>query len=254
MCLIAFDGCDGAGKSTAAQDLYYQLNQLSGVQHPPKPKDSIIDSLPQKSSLVTKIFHQPGETKFGDEIRKIVKNHDIKASPYTQLYAFGAQYYEFCDQILKPIYEETQDSDRFLIVDRHPICSAYSYSVYTHNIPHFVYNNLYDSHIIRSYHPDIVLLFDISIDNALKRISKRPSEYPGTVDRFENKDNLIKAIQGYKELIHGGFLSEDKYIIINANVEKKYVYHEIIIKLLDHPVIKNHRVKPLLETILKEKT
>lgn len=257
--IIAVEGIDGAGKSTHITDLYYQLNQLSNNPDPPKPSDSINETQPTsilpnpKPRVNIQLFHQPGATAYGDEIRKIVKNGNIKAGRYAQFYSFLSQWHQLCEEKIKPIIESTPWNSRLILLDRCPPVSAYSYSVSSYGISHLDYVNAYGHYALRDCNPNIILLFEADIQLTLKRLSKRPDENHNLPDRFENSENLIKAIKGYKEVIHGGLFSEDTYIRIDASPEKKYVYYDVVRQLLAHPAITGHKIVPMLQTILDKK-
>lgn len=240
---IVFDGPDGVGKTSTMGKLYYQLCQLQG-QEP--DKGTTIDhnevAVDPKPNFSIYRYHQPGSTKLGDKIRDMIKDKDIPACAMAQFYSMLAQHFQYCDEVLKPLYEAKGRDNVVVFQDRYSPTSAYAYSVTAKGISHIDYRNGYDHYSLRPFTPDVIIIFQASIDTILRRIAKRPDENPGYQDRFENKDNLIKAIRGYKEVIKGGVYPESQYLIIDAEKDKEFVYGDVLKGLIAHPNIKNHKV------------
>jgi dTMP kinase len=96
--LIAVDGVDGSGKSTFSRIIAQDLMLKYGG-------DAVLE------------VQQPGATKFGAELRRIVKSKEYPISPITERLIFAADAAEFYVQARRDMFEgKIIVSDRFTAV------------------------------------------------------------------------------------------------------------------------------------------
>ena len=152
--IIAFCGIDGSGKST---QLKLTKDYLS--------KDAKV--------MVAKLEYSP-LNKMGDN-----KFFDLALKGYSGLKIIS-------------YYYNLQHKDAFeydyILCDRHLLC--YLSYAYAYNIPHL---NIVRDLLFMVDDPDMTFYFDVPVEVALDRISKRSFR-----DRNENIDTLTKAKEGYE--------------------------------------------------------
>lgn len=176
--IIAFCGIDGSGKST---QLKLTRDYLS--------KDAKV--------LVAKLEYSP-LNKMGDN-----KFFDLVLKGYSGLRIIS-YYYDLQ-------HKDALNYD-YILCDRHLLC--YLAYAYAYNIPHL---NIVRDLLFMVDDPDMTFYFDVPVDVALNRISKRSFR-----DRNENVDTLTKAKQGY-EYVMGLFDSVyriDNNLSIDESFEK----------------------------------
>jgi len=203
---ITFEGLEGCGKTTQAKMLYNYLNK-KGIP-----------------SVFTK---EPGGTKIGQKIRKILLDQKNEGMAYkTEMLLFLASRAENVRLVILPALEEGKIviSDRFC--DSTTAYQGYGRGIDLKIIEHL--NNL----VIGKAIPDITFFLDIEPQEGLKRSTTFSNSRE---IRFEEEFINKKIIDGklFLERVRDGYYQllreeEGRIKIINANRSKEEIFEEIV--------------------------
>ncbi len=187
--LIAIEGIDGSGKTTQCLLLY--------------------DALRKKNCDVL-LSHEPTEGKIGEKIRNLLKkNSDIKSQEVYELFVRDRM--EHVNEKIEPALKE----GKIVIIDRYFI-STIAYQGAS-GIP---IAKIINNHEKFAPMPDLVIILDIPVDEAIKRLSNKRK------DLFEkNIDFLQKVREIYLNMKK--FLNTN-IIIIDASRSIMDVHKEIL--------------------------
>jgi len=202
---ITFEGLEGCGKTTQAKMLYNYLNK-KGI-----------------SSVFTK---EPGGTKIGQKIRKILLDQKNEGMDYkTEMLLFLASRAENVRLVILPALGEGKIviSDRFC--DSTTAYQGYGRGIDLKIIKHL--NNL----VIGKAIPDITFFLDIEPQEGLKRSTTFSNSRE---IRFEEEFINKKVIDGqlFLERVRDGYFQllqeEERIKIVNANRSKEEIFEEIV--------------------------
>lgn len=206
---IAVEGLDGSGKSTQAMKL------VEFIFSKYKKIDSIL------------LTHEPTHSKFGAEISQRLSEANRDPSSHSKermLELFVLDREDHVDTMIAPAL-----SQKAVV-----ICDRYKYSTIAYQsaqgvpIAHAIEENA------GFPIPDITLLFNISIENAVARLEKTGKE----LDKFEKAAFLEKVKDQYLKL--PALLAREKIVLINANATVDQVHADVV-----------RAVSPLLDAIIK---
>lgn len=194
---ITFEGIEGVGKSTQIQKLYEYLSvDYSVIQ-----------------------VREPGGTKIGTEIRKILLDPAIKEpfSMFTELFLYAASRAQLMDQVVIPALNE----GKIVLCDRF-IDSTVAYQAYGAGVP------LQDVHQINrqaigEYIPNRTYLLDLPLSLSQKRIEMRSN----------GKDRMEQKSLAFHERVRQGYLAlaeenQERIMLIDAAKSKEAIFEEII--------------------------
>jgi len=154
---ITFEGIDGSGKST-------QLRMLSG------------DLRGRGVDVIT--THEPGGTPLGRRLREAFLETEETVAPMAELLLFAADRAQHVEFLIKPALTE----GRIVISDRYAD-ATFAYQGAGRGFPEETVNE-----IIRlatgGLKPDLTLFFDITVENAIKRMNER-HETNGSRNRMD---------------------------------------------------------------------
>jgi len=203
---ITFEGLEGCGKTTQAKMLFDFLTK---------------QKIP---SIYTK---EPGGTKIGDKIRKILLDQKYEGMDYkTEMLLFLASRAENVRLIILPALEKGKVviSDRFYD-------STTAYQGYGRGIDVKIINNL-NSLVVEKTIPDLTFILDINPDEGLRRSTSFGNS---NEMRFEKEFINKKMIEGrlFLERVRYGYyqLSQEetgRIKIIDANRDKEDIFKEIV--------------------------
>jgi len=203
---ITFEGLEGCGKTTQAKMLFDFLTK---------------QKIP---SIYTK---EPGGTKIGDKIRKILLDQEYEGMDYkTEMLLFLASRAENVRLIILPALEKGKVviSDRFYD-------STTAYQGYGRGIDVKIINNL-NSLVVEKTVPDLTFILDINPDEGLRRSTSFGNS---NEMRFEKEFINKKMIEGrlFLERVRYGYyqLSQEetgRIKIIDANRDKEDIFKEIV--------------------------
>jgi len=185
---VSIEGLEGSGKSSVIKFLVKLL---------------------KKKGFKVKVFREPGSTKIGEKIRKILldkRNKNI--SPYTELLLYLAARAQLIEEKLK----KALNFYDFVICDRF-FDSTLVYQGYASGLGEIVYRvtKLFSLGIV----PDLTILLDTSVEEALERIKNK--------DRMESK-----PLKFHKRLREGYLWLAKKnprrIKIVDANTNLKEIF------------------------------
>lgn len=201
---IAFEGIDGAGKST-------QANMLA-------------DALRKEGSEVIKT-REPGGTKTGDEIREILLNATKPLSTKGELLLMMAARTEHLEELIKP----SLDAGKIVITDRFSL-STYAYQGYGFGTDLQAISQL-EEIVVGSMKPNITFLIDIPEETALNRAKQRQQTL--TPDRFEMMElKFFRRVRdGFLKMAEG----DTRIITLDGTKSAEELHQEILSHLEDTP-------------------
>jgi len=203
---VTFEGLEGCGKSTQVKMLFHFLN---------------------KKGIPVRVTKEPGGTKIGDEIRKILLDQKNNGMDYkAEMLLFLASRSENVRLNIIPALEkgETVLSDRFFD-------STTAYQGYGRGIDIDTINNL-NHLVVGKAVPDLTFILDIEPNIGLKRST---SFSDSREIRFEEEFISKKIINGklFLDRVRDGYyqIAKDnakRIKLINANRSKEEIFHDII--------------------------
>jgi dTMP kinase len=167
---IAFEGPEGAGKSTQIAHLKVRLEQ-----------DGI--------ALITS--REPGGTQTGDAIRHVLLDPALTMTPLTEFLLYSASRAEHVATVIAPALAQ----NKVVITDRFAGASL-AYQGYGRGVAFAFIEDL--THTITERLPDLTILLDIDVQQGLARIAQRQ------LDRLEQADISFhqRVRQGFLEQAH----------------------------------------------------
>lgn len=167
--LIAIEGLEGAGKSTAVA--------------------LVLDVLKQHNKEVI-ATREPGGTLLGEELRKILKNKDYQEvmDARTELLLMYASRVQLVEQVIRPALNQGV----WVVVDRFEL-STMAYQGGGRGLDESMISSL-SSFCLQGLKPDLTLFMDIHPDKGMQRVKTR-----GEQDRFEKEADhfFIKVYDTY---------------------------------------------------------
>ncbi|WP_027063508.1 dTMP kinase [Mesoplasma seiffertii] len=188
---ITIEGMDGSGKTTAIA-----------------PIKECLESLGYKVLLT----REPGGHKVSEEIRKVIlADYSEGMHPWTEALLYIASRKEHIDKVVVPALQQgyVVISDRFM-----DSTSAYQGNARGLGIAKV---NEIQEIVLDGCIPDLTIYFDLNMEEAERRINKRP-ELKNRLDR-ENLDFKLKVKDGYDQLVKS-FPNRIKVIDANLGIEE----------------------------------
>jgi len=196
---ITFEGIDGCGKST-------QLVRFEAIL--------------REQGIPLVITSEPGGTKIGQAIRKILLSVDNTDMAYlTELFLYLADRAQHVNEVIKPAL----DAGRWVICDRYYDATTVYQGVVMGDHQKLIEQLNHKASL--GCEPDITFLLDCPAEVAFKRIEKR-EKTDKKKDRFEKKslDFHIKVRYGYLALANK---HKDRFKIIDATLPEDLVERKI---------------------------
>ena len=190
---ITFEGVDGSGKST-------QINLLAEYL-----KEKNIDFI---------LTRDPGGTKLGSKLRDILLNYDGKIAPFCELFLYLADRAQHVEEVIIPALNK----NKIVLCDRY-IDSTLAYQGYARglNIDEIINLNNLVTHTLL---PDLTILFDINIENSIKRIGDKKDRLESEAAHFHKK-----VREGYLELAER---EPERIKVIDSNREINEISKDLI--------------------------
>lgn len=202
---ISFEGIDGSGKSTQAKLCF--------------------DALVQKSipSLLTR---EPGGEVIAEKIREILLYSQDEVLPQTEVLLYAAARSQHVRKVIEPALAE----DKIVICDRF-VHSSIAYQGYglgvdqesIWQINRFAMGNIF---------PDIVFLFDLSVDAAQQRSQERAQSRESLVNSEKSKRDRIEARSfEFYQKVRNGFLEmakDPRVKILDATKTPEAIHDKVI--------------------------
>lgn len=168
---IALEGIDGSGKDTHMPTITKVLRE-NNVKF-----------------ITTK---EPGGSHFGESIRHtLLSNRRDDIDPVTELLLLSADRKENIEKVVKPALEQG-----IWVVSNRSFGSSYAYQCLGHEVDLQLFN-VVTAHVVGKVVPDLTLLFDLEVEEAMKRVSSR-----GERDRMDALDVCFynRVSRGYRTL------------------------------------------------------
>ncbi len=168
---IAFEGPEGAGKSTQLRHLQRRL---------------------QRAGLEPVVTKEPGGTLLGERIRELVLlEPDLDITPLSEFLLYSASRAQLVQDVIKPSLAE----GKLVLCDRFAGASV-AYQGYGRGLP-LDFINPVTAQTTGGLEPDLTLLFDLEPEVGLARVAKR-----GQKDRLEGADLT------FHQRVREGFLAQ----------------------------------------------
>ncbi len=204
MKFIAFEGLDGAGKSTLIQALVEELKKT------------------HTSYVLTR---EPGGTELAEQIRQLLLSTDVeKPCEKTELLLYEASRAQHVNQVIKPAL----DKGNWVICDRFT-ASTLAFQAGGRGLSES------DIHWLNKYatggiEPSLTVLLDIDVDNSQKRSS-------GRTDR--DLDRMEKEKREFHEAVRVHYLKQanqnpSKWLVLQASESVEHLSSQLIEHLRTH--------------------
>ncbi|MAG19962.1 dTMP kinase [archaeon] len=195
---ITFEGIDGCGKSTQANNLVRSL---------------------KNKGYETVFTREPGATVIGKEVRKLALSNQFDPCLECEVLLFQADRAEHVSKVIRPNLEE----GKIVVCDRY-FDSTLAYQRYGRNVNVDFLVQAHDFST-RSLYPDLTFLFDLDLEVAFERIGDRR-------DRMENEDLEFfeRVRQGFLEIAKA-YPQRVKVIDGSKNIEE--IFREVCLSTYD---------------------
>ena len=196
---ITFEGIDGCGKSI-------QISKFGATL--------------KEQGIPLVITGEPGGTKIGQAIRKILLNVDNTEITYlTELFLIQADRAQHVREVIKPAL----DAGKWVICDRYYDATTVYQGIVMGQHETLIEQLNHEASL--GCEPDITFLLDCPAEVGLKRIEKRETTDKKR-DRFERKslDFHIKIRYGYLAL---AYKHKDRFKIIDSTLHEDHVARKI---------------------------
>lgn len=193
--LFVVEGIDGCGKSSVISGLRGILGE-------------------EKFSYLS----DPGSTKFGRSLRDALKDGAVPLCRNAQLLAFTAARAQLADELIRPALE----------AGRHVVCDRYLLSTYAYQ--EVQPRTLLDlnSEFCYGILPDLNVVVEVSVEEALARMTSRPG---GCTDRFDRDRELLSRVSGrYRSQFCQMF---GKTVYVDGMKERQKVVNDVAGAILD---------------------
>lgn len=190
---IAFEGPEGAGKSTQIQRLASRLEQ-TGYQ-------------------VT-VTREPGGTPTGDRIRDILLNTDLDITPMSEFLLYASARAQHVQEVIAPAIQ----NGRIVLCDRFA-ASSVAYQGYGRGLDPTWVASVNDA-ATQGFMPDCTLLLDIDPEVGLARVARR-----GQADRLERADLSFhtRVREGFLSLAH----HDGSWFVLDADTDADSLTEQI---------------------------
>jgi dTMP kinase len=192
---IAFEGIDGAGKSSLINKIGSELDRLEKLHH---------------------ITAEPTKNYIGKHVREILTGQR-EGDEKTIAALFLA---DRIDHLTHPEYGMLARLDANEIV----LCDRYYLSSYAYHVPHVTLDWVIEANSICANlrRPDITFFIDISVDESLKRLTSSRAN----LDKYENRAKITQVKENYLNAIDK--VSEvENIVIIDGERSPEIVFSEV---------------------------
>ena len=170
---ITFEGIDGSGKSTQLRMLASHL-RLQG-----------------REVVATR---EPGGTPLGLRIRAVVLDADEQVDPLAELLLYAADRAQHVRALVRPAL----DSNHIVLSDRYADATA-AYQGAGRGFPKDLISELI-SLATGGLMPDLTLVFDVSVEESLRRATRRTHGGPAP-DRLDSEDAAFHILFNAKNIL-----------------------------------------------------
>jgi dTMP kinase len=192
---IAFEGIDGAGKSSLINKIGSELDRLEKLHH---------------------ITAEPTKNYIGKHVREILTGQR-EGDEKTIAALFLA---DRIDHLTHPEYGMLARLEENEIV----LCDRYYLSSYAYHVPHVTLDWVIEANSICANlrRPDITFFIDISVDESLKRLTSSRAN----LDKYENRAKITQVKENYLNAIDK-VLEVENIVIIDGERSPEIVFSEV---------------------------
>lgn len=195
---ITIEGIEGGGKTT-------QVGLLAGAL--------------QKAKLAVRITREPGGTRLGQEIRKLLLHSEIGVDRHAELFLILADRAEHVESLIRPALR----AGEVVLCDRFSD-STLAYQAYGRELPLDAVRAV-ESFARQGLRPDVTFVLDCPVELGLARTHRRRGA--AAADRFEAED------VAFHERVRRGFLTlagEDstRMLVIDGSRSTEEVHRTIL--------------------------
>ena len=205
---ITLEGGEAAGKSTQTR--------------------LIAAYLTRQGYKVTRVA-EPGSTKLGSRVRRLVKYGPMAITPLAETMLFLAARTQLVEEVINPALDrgEAVVSDRFAD-------STLAYQGYGRGLDVADLRRL-DDIATGGLAPDLTVLLDMPVEASVQRRKPRPAdrfelELPGENDRASDQSFHEKVRQGFLALAQQ---ASDKWLVVDAGLPRREVSRLIRARVSD---------------------
>lgn len=194
---ITFEGVEGSGKTTQMNMLHAHLIRMN---------------------VEVVATHEPGGTRLGEEIRRILLNPAFKEMhPLTETVLYAADRAQHVYEVIKPAL----DAGKVVLCDRY-IDSTLAYQGVARRVGLEGVRNL-NEWITDDLYPDLTFLLEIPYRVGLKRLEKRKSG----LDRMEGQpESFHEQVQeAYRTLAK---FFPHRYVVLNGADKAENIHHRVM--------------------------
>jgi dTMP kinase len=198
---ITFEGVEGSGKTTQMNMLHAHLLRMN------------IDVV---------ATHEPGGTRLGEEIRRILLDPVFKEMhPLTETALYAADRAQHVHEVIRPALQQ----GKVVLCDRY-IDSSLAYQGVARRVGMEGVRNL-NEWVTDDLYPDVTFLLEIPYEVGLKRLRKRKKQ----VDRMEGQpESFHKQVQeAYRTLAK--FFSQ-RIVVLNGADRPDRIHHRVMQEVL----------------------
>jgi dTMP kinase len=192
---IAFEGIDGAGKSSLINKIGSELDRLEKLHH---------------------ITAEPTKNYIGKHVREILTGQR-EGDEKTIAALFLA---DRIDHLTHPEYGMLARLEENEIV----LCDRYYLSSYAYHVPHVTLDWVIEANSICANlrRPDITFFIDISVDESLKRLTSSRAN----LDKYENRAKITQVKENYLNAIDK-VSGVENIVIIDGERSPEIVFSEV---------------------------
>jgi len=203
--LLSVEGIDGSGKSTLAKK---------------------IKSLLEKNNFPVLLTYEPGDTRLGKEIRKILQEREFDICGKAEFLLFASDRAQHFTEVIIPHLKQKK-----IILSDRMADSSVAYQGYGRGENIEMIHNI-NKWAMQNREPDLIFYIQVSFESAIARLEKR-KETP-TVFEKEEKAFIKKLITGFDEILKqkknvilldgeqpADIVAEDAYKKLITWIEKK---------------------------------
>ena len=208
---LVFDGNEGCGKSTQARLLRQHL---------------------ETHNLATLAVHDPGATRIGEHIRKLLLDPDnTDMAMRCEMLLYMASRAQMMSERILPALRSGQCviSDRF-------VSSTLAYQLGGDNLTYDEIRAVADV-AIQKHWPDLTLIFDLPVESSWNRVRPKFTLFPDDPNAGVDLDRIEQRSRDYHEQVRANYLAQAqrdpaRYRVISADRSVQAV-HEDVLRIID---------------------
>ena len=209
MAFLAFEGLDGAGKSTLICRLEAHLKELGHHSH---------------------VTREPGGTILGDELRQLLLRTDGEAPvERCELLMYQAIRAQHVEKIIRPKLAQ----DHWVLCDRY-YASSFAFQAGGRELSEEDVSWL-NNYAVNGVEPDLWILLDLTVEEGERRMRQRASGGQNK-DRFEQEDRDFhqRVRDGYLKVLHK---NPQDWLVLSAELSRDTLLEKVLEALQERELL-----------------